>query len=64
MKTRMSPGQLTQWTRYGNHFQSIRSNDFVPPKESISIAQRQKELCDQLFDLAQKIRSVLNKTKQ
>lgn len=27
------------------------SDDFVPPKESISVEQRQKELCDQLFDL-------------
>jgi hypothetical protein len=26
-------------------------NDFVPPKEAISVEQRQKELCDHLFDL-------------
>lgn len=25
--------------------------EFIPPKESVSVEQRQKELCDQLFDL-------------
>lgn len=27
------------------------SDEFIPPKETISIDQRQRELCDQLFDL-------------
>ena len=25
--------------------------DFIPPKETVSVEQRQKELCDQIFDL-------------
>lgn len=31
--------------------EKARADEFVPPKESISVEERQKELCDQVFDL-------------
>jgi len=32
--------------------ESATGDDFVPPKESIPVEERQRELCDQLFNLA------------
>ena len=31
--------------------EKMEGGDFVPPREEISLEQRQKEMCDQIFDL-------------